>query len=252
MTLDRSFPFLVLAFTMLWLPVGQYPFLIDHWMKIGTFMAPFLLLVAFAFKQPKSEKASIDFRLASLILLVAYIVHQFEEHWIDIFGNVYAFQGHVNAVLLGALDAPAGAEWPLTKEVIFFINTSLVWLVAALAIWSAPRHVFPALAMMGIVLVNAVAHINTTVTGGGYNPGLLTSLVIFLPLSLTFYVKSVRSGLASLKEVLASVLWAVLAHVVMIAGVLGANWFNLFPEQVYYVLLILWSIVPVFMFRSST
>ncbi|MEL6896643.1 MAG: hypothetical protein AAFP90_11115 [Planctomycetota bacterium] len=37
------------TFGMLWDPLGQHKFLIQHWMKVGKFMAPFLLTVAFAF-----------------------------------------------------------------------------------------------------------------------------------------------------------------------------------------------------------
>ncbi|MEL7392071.1 MAG: HXXEE domain-containing protein [Pseudomonadota bacterium] len=249
--MDRhlSLLLLVLAFAMLWVPIGQHRFLVDNWMKVGTFMAPFLLFVAVASKPLNAERGDFDLRIACLLLLVAYIVHQFEEHWIDLFGNVYAFQGSVNDLLLGLLGAPQGSIGPLTKEGVFIINTSLVWLVAGLGVWSAPRHIFPALAMMGIVLVNAIAHILNGVAG--YNPGLLTSVIVFLPLSGFQYFKSLRSGTATLKEVIDSLIWAVLAHVLMVVGLIAANWFNLFPESLYFALLISWSIVPVFLFRKS-
>lgn len=249
--MDRhlSLLLLILAFAMLWVPVGQHGFLVASWMKIGTFMAPFLLFVAFASKPSNAERGHFDLGIACLLLLVAYIIHQFEEHWIDLFGNVYAFQGSVNELLLGLLGAPEGSTGPLTKKSVFIINTSLVWLVACLGIWSAPRHIFPALAMMGIVLVNAIAHILNGVVG--YNPGLLTSVIVFLPLSGFLYFKSLRSGAATLKEVIGSLIWAVLAHVLMVVGLIAANWFNLFPESLYFILLISWSIVPVFLFRKS-
>ncbi|MEM9938053.1 MAG: HXXEE domain-containing protein [Pseudomonadota bacterium] len=250
MTRDRSLIFLVLAFAMLWAPFGQHDFLVENWMKVGTFMAPFLLFVAFAFMPPKDEDTGFDLRIATLFLLVAYIVHQFEEHWIDLFGNVYAFHESVNELVLGLLGAPEGSIGPLTREGVFVINTSLVWLVACLGIWSAPRHAFPALAMMGIVLVNAIAHILNGVAG--YNPGLLTSVIVFLPLSGFFYFKSIRSGAANRKEVVASLVWAVIAHVLMAGGMIAANWFNLFSETVYFAQLILWSIVPVFLFRKPS
>ncbi|MEO0550235.1 MAG: HXXEE domain-containing protein [Pseudomonadota bacterium] len=250
MTRDRSLILLVLAFAMLWAPFGQHDFLVENWMKVGTFMAPFLLFVAFAFMPPKDKDTGFDLRIATLFLLVAYIVHQFEEHWIDLFGNVYAFHKSVNELVLGLLGAPEGSIGPLTREGVFVINTSLVWLVACLGIWSAPRHAFPALAMMGIVLVNAIAHILNGVAG--YNPGLLTSVIVFLPLSGFFYFKSIRSGAANRKEVFASLVWAVIAHVLMAGGMIAANWFNLFSETVYFALLILWSIVPVFLFRKPS
>mgnify|MGYP001800576106 CR=1 FL=1 len=88
MTKAVSLGAFIAAFALLWVPLGQHDFLVQHWMKVGTFMAPFLVLVAFSFST--SEKL-IDARSISLALLVAYILHQFEEHWVDIYGRTFAF-----------------------------------------------------------------------------------------------------------------------------------------------------------------
>ncbi|MEM8543531.1 MAG: hypothetical protein AAGF66_06010 [Cyanobacteria bacterium P01_H01_bin.119] len=37
----------------------------------------------------------------------------------------------------------------------------------------------------------------------------------------------------------------------MVAGLLADNWFNLIPEAVYFALLIIWSVIPVFLFNAS-
>ncbi|MEO0604330.1 MAG: hypothetical protein AAF211_23040, partial [Myxococcota bacterium] len=125
--------FVVLAFAMLWVPVGQHDFLIPHWMKVGTFMAPFLLFVASAFRDDDARPAHTDLAVLSVWMLVAYIVHQFEEHWIDVLGNSYAFYDTVNGLLMGVFGVEDGPR-PLTGAGIFVINTSLVWLVGALAL----------------------------------------------------------------------------------------------------------------------
>lgn len=39
---------LFVLFSMLWLPLGQREFLVDAWMKIGTFVAPFILFIFFS------------------------------------------------------------------------------------------------------------------------------------------------------------------------------------------------------------
>ena len=226
--MDRtiSFAALVFAFAALWLPLGQYPFLIEHWMKVGTFMAPFLLLVALSFRKEVGEVV----RMFAVLLLLAYIVHQFEEHWIDIYGRIYAFQGTVNELLLSAPGFPESDVTVLTPASGFVINTSLVWLVAALAIWAGPDHPFPTLAMASIVLVNAASHITSAVLGGAYNPGLLTSVGLFLPLSLFVYVRCFMIGAGSFLQILASLLWGIL---------------------VYFVVLVARSALPRFLFRDS-
>ena len=110
---------LVLAFAMLWVPLGQHVFLIEHWMKLGTFMAPFMLFVAFAFA--KNDDPRTDPRFLSLILLVAYIIHQFEEHWVDFFGQTYAFYAYLNAFLSGLTGSDSTTEF-MSPTSIFVIN----------------------------------------------------------------------------------------------------------------------------------
>lgn len=236
---------MVFAFLMLWVPLGQHTFLTVHWMKLGTFMAPFLLFVAFVFA--KHVDPRIEPRLLSLLLLVAYIFHQFEEHWIDVLGQNYAFYPYLNGFLSSLTGSATGTEF-MSPLSIFVINTSLVWLVGALGIWRGSDHVFATLCMAGIVVVNAASHIVAGIIGGGYNPGLLTGVVLFLPLGVAAYVWLLRAKLATVRLALASVLWAVLAHVIMIAGILAMNRFTWIPELAYFVALVVWSLLPAFLF----
>ena len=49
---------LAFAFVLLWVPMGQHAFLFAHWMKLGTFMAPFLVFVAMATREHIPSKRS--------------------------------------------------------------------------------------------------------------------------------------------------------------------------------------------------
>ncbi|MEO0566426.1 MAG: HXXEE domain-containing protein [Pseudomonadota bacterium] len=234
----------VLAFTMLWLPIGQHGFLLLHWMKIGTFMAPFLVLVALSFNENRRARAT---QSIALIMFVAYIGHQFEEHWIDLYGREYAFQGAVNALLVGALGIAAEPDnLPdiLTRASVFVINTSLVWLVGALAIWRGNAFVFPVLAMVAIACVNGISHVVSSIVAGAYNPGLVTSMALLLPLSVWAYRALLQDGLASKVQVGWSIAWAIVGHIIMIFGLIAANWWMLFPEYIYFALLVVWSALP--------
>lgn len=243
---------ILLVFVMLWLPLGQYDFLLDNWMKIGTYAVPFLLMGAFSFAENDTLKSLIkDYRFISILMLIAYIVHQYEEHWIDLFGNYYAFYDFNNDFILSALGATDSSVKPLTEESIFVINTSLVWLVGAMAIWSSPKHLFPAVAMASIIVVNGVVHILAAIVNFNYNPGLVTSIVIFVPLYFLFVRYVLSSSDASRRQIIVGVIWAFLAHVIMVAGLLMANWFNLFPEIIYFILLVIWSLVPLTLFKNA-
>ncbi|MGD1927199.1 MAG: HXXEE domain-containing protein [Paracoccaceae bacterium] len=239
----------MIAFAMLWVPLGQHGFLLAHWMKLGTFMAPFLLFVALAV-QPRMPLER-NLRLLSLLLLLAYIAHQFEEHWIDLYGNTYAFKPYVNQLVSDALAGDMKGAEPLTDAGVFVINTSLVWLVAALAIWRAPDHVFPMLCLTAIVLVNAISHILAGVLRSAYNPGLLTAVLIFLPLAIAVYGLMLRTGAARIWCIAVSLVWGVLAHVVMVAGIIASGALHVIPEWSFFLALAIWSVLPIFLVQKA-
>ena len=180
---------IILLFVMLWVPIGQHDFLVDHWMKIGTYAIPFLLIGIFLFEA--NDRFS-SCRFIGALLLIAYIIHQFEEHWIDIYGNYYSFYEFNNNFILSNLGAPNSTIRPLTKEAIFMINTSLVWLVGVLGILSSPRHLFPLFAMASIIIVNGFVHVLAAIATFRYNPGLFDihrTIRSALPMVLEFEIQ---------------------------------------------------------------
>ncbi|MEL6134232.1 MAG: HXXEE domain-containing protein [Bacteroidota bacterium] len=242
----------ILLFAMLWLPLGQYDFLLEHWMKVGTYAVPFLFIGAFSLhRDGKLADLLKDARFIGMLMLIAYIIHQYEEHWIDIRGNVYAFYTFNNGFILGMLNAPEGSAGPLTRESILVINTVLVWLVGVIAIIRSPKHLFPLSAMAHIIIVNGFVHILGSLVASDYNPGLLTSIVVFIPIYLWF-LRFMRTYFPEHRQlILWGFIWALLAHVLMVAGLLQANWFHNIPEMAYFAMLIVWSLLPVVLWRPK-
>ncbi len=241
--------FLVLAFATLWAPLGQQEFLVNHWMRVGAFLAPFLMMTAAATRAPGAGPALADMRYAAALMLGTSILHQFEEHWVDLTGAFYAFYDYVNDLVFEALGRGAGRVDALSIEAIFVINTALVWLVGALAIVSSPDHRFPALAMAAIMVVNGATHVAAAIATASYNPGLATSVVVFLPFGVLIFRAARRRWRAPRREIAASLVWAVLAHGVMIGGMLASRWAGLFSESVYFALLVIWSLTPLALYR---
>ncbi|MEO0339865.1 MAG: HXXEE domain-containing protein [Bacteroidota bacterium] len=236
---------ILLLFAMLWFPLGQTDFLVEHWMKIGTYAIPFMFLGIFSFlKEEKGATLIRNLRFLSVVMLVAYILHQFEEHWIDIYGNEYAFYIFNNNFLLSNLGADDSNLRPLTKESIFVINTSLVWLVGLIALLRSPQRLFPFFAMAGIILVNGLVHIMAGVATWSYNPGILSSIILFIPLYLWVVQCAKDNDNYARRLLILGLIWAILAHVIMVGGLLMANWFHYIPEYVYWIALVIWSIVP--------
>lgn len=135
---------------------------------------------------------------ATFLLLPAYMVHQYEEHDRD------RFRLFFNETIGKGFDV-------LSPLAVFITNVPGVWGVVALSLYGAVWfNLGWALIAVYLVLVNAVVHIVHAVLFRRYNPGLVTALVLFLPLgwftlavinragggSSTFHVIGVSSAIA--------------------------------------------------------
>ena len=107
---------------------------------------------------------------ATFLLLPIYMLHQLEEH------NGDRFRLFFNATIGKGRDV-------LSPAAVFITNVPGVWGVIAFSLWMANK-VAPGYALIAVylVLVNAVVHIIHAVVFRGYNPGLWTAVVLFLPM----------------------------------------------------------------------
>jgi len=146
----------------------MFEFLKLHWVAGAALMGGALLLML-----PILYDA---WPLGLLLIFLhspCYMIHQVEEHTGD------RFRTFVNQRLFG------GHEGLTTSDVIW-INVGGVWGLDFAALYAGRfMGLGWALAAPYLMLVNAVSHIGTSVKFAGYNPGLATSITIFLPLSLT-------------------------------------------------------------------
>ncbi|MEM1389608.1 MAG: HXXEE domain-containing protein [Pseudomonadota bacterium] len=235
---------------MAWMPFGQQAFLEQHWMKIGAYIAPVLLFMAFHARSDRSSPLLLDISLMASVLTVSYLVHQVEEHWVDILGREYPLYEFLNTLIADV----AGEEryGVLTPSALFYVNAGMVWTVGFTAILVSPRHSFPAIAIAGLMLVNGVAHLLNAIAYQSYNSGLLTGTIIFIPISLLFYRALTKSGMASATMLTAGIIWGFLGHVLLFAGLFAANVYKLFPPEFYYAGLIVWGAVPLLLFRPRS
>jgi hypothetical protein len=102
----------------------------------------------------------------------AYRLHQIEEHVDD------RFRRFINDRLFGGRDA-------LTEAGVLWINLPGVWGVNALSL-IAGWFVAPGwgLAAGWLMLINALVHVAAAVRLRVYNPGLITALLLLLPLGV--------------------------------------------------------------------
>jgi hypothetical protein len=106
---------------------------------------------------------------AIFLLLPVYMIHQYEEHDAD------RFRLYINRTV------GYGAE-VLTPAAVFLINIGAVWLLDVVVIYLAARvDLGLGLIAVHLMLINAVVHIIGALRSRSYNPGLVTAIVLFLP-----------------------------------------------------------------------
>jgi len=139
-----------------------------NWMYAGLIAALFLLAVL----PLLAGDWSVGLLVAVYLALPAYMLHQVEEHAGD------RFRRYVNRRILHMPDA-------LTTVAVVVINVPLVWGVFLAALYLA-RFVAVGWGLIAVyaMLVNALVHIAAAIVQRGYNPGLATAVLVFLPLSI--------------------------------------------------------------------
>lgn len=176
----------------LWLP--------GRWVVAAGFMAAALLAV-----WPLLQAA---YALPLVLIFLhspGYMIHQVEEHTGD------RFRTFVNQRIFGGGDA-------LSVTAVLVINIPVVWGLNLTALyaayfWGAGFGLVAPYAM----LLNGITHIGAAARFRSYNPGLATSLVVFLPLSLCaiFKIGPVDAGFH-----FAALGLAIVLHVLIIVAVL--------------------------------
>ncbi|MER2509494.1 MAG: HXXEE domain-containing protein, partial [Amaricoccus sp.] len=149
----------------------------DNWVY-GGFLAAFMLL---ALTPVLAGGWSLPLLLIWLQLPI-YMLHQFEEHDDD------RFRKFVNATIGGGREL-------LSRFDVFVINIVGVWGVDTIAIWLAARvHLGLGLIAVYLSMVNALAHCGQAVAMRRYNPGLITAIVLFIPLGVATLWVLARTG----------------------------------------------------------
>jgi hypothetical protein len=176
--------------------------LYPHWVAAALCMGIFLLLLAPALA--RSWEPPI---LLIYLQIPVYMLHQVEEHTGD------RFRKFVNQRGFGGVEA-------LTPESILVINLPGVWGVTLLSLYTALFFgVGWGLTGIYLVLVNALAHVGGAIAARAYNPGLWTSLALFLPVGgAALWFVSSTTGVSGEQQAV-GLAFAVIIHAAIIIHV---------------------------------
>ncbi len=185
------------------------------YMGLGAALLLALLLSTDILRSDRSVSRWKDLVWLAWAGTLAYLLHQFEEHGIDADGAHYAFRGFMCATL----GFPDPKTCPVPLSYITSVNVAAVWLAGPAAALLGRRWPALALSYFSIPFINFLGHTVPFLINGAYNPGVLTAILVFLPLSLwAFRVALVRYQLGW-STVLATVFAGVILHAILLLSV---------------------------------
>jgi hypothetical protein len=178
--------------------------LVAYWVYGGALGALLLLLLSPLFIQGWTPVVA-----ATFYCLPAYMLHQYEEHDND------RFRVFVNELLGGGREV-------LTPTAVFNINIFGVWGVIAVALWLT-RLVHPGFALVAayLLVLNAVIHIVQGAATRSYNPGLVSAIVLFLPVGGWCFYASQHAGGGTLPMHIIGLACAIAIHLAIALPVLN-------------------------------
>lgn len=172
----------------------------ENWQRTLPFLALVTAALWFALfrSDPTSERAIFG------ALLVIYMLHQIEEHlWPG------GFRQYANAhVFMSGRD-----DWPVDVGGVALINIGFVWLPVAAATLFPDALRWIGLGWIGLTLVNALTHVATSIRFRGYNPGLITAIVLFLPFTSWVLLHEAARGDLSVPAIVLVLVAGVVLHV---------------------------------------
>ncbi|MBO1113689.1 HXXEE domain-containing protein [Bordetella petrii] len=193
--------------------MGDFSFGTD-WPWVGAIAGLILLYLLFFSTRLQADPSQSRWHDRTWLAWMAsfsYFAHNIEEYGVDLSGRAYAFPASMMRVLAGMGQAPS-------NEFYLAVNLSLVWVGLPIAAMLSRRHPLIGLAGYAVMAINFLTHAGAYIAGG-YNPGLFTAAVLFLPLTLWATYALFGPGKLSYKGFGVVILAGVVAHAVLMGSV---------------------------------
>lgn len=184
-------------------------FLRNHWFDIGAVLAVLNIIALLIF-----QNGLTDFEILLWISLISLFLHQFEEYRYPGY-----FPGMVNTVLFKSSEPD---RYPLNTNSAFIINVILGWGVYAAAIFMNTNAIWFTMIPFIVSLGNFMAHTTLFNIKGKtfYNPGMLTSIFLFLPIVIYYFYYISVNNLAVTSDYIIGIILGVIMNYVGIIKVI--------------------------------
>jgi len=161
------------------------------WIGLGFAVILAVLLATDVLRGDRAIPRWRDLRWLSFLAVAVYLVHNVEEYGIAANGVPHAFPDAL-CVLLGQPGFPGCGIPP---AFFLVVNIPLVWVAGPVAAALSHRFRLAGFTLWGVIGINAVVHVAPALAQREYDPGLLTAIVLFIPLTVMAAVAALgRSG----------------------------------------------------------
>lgn len=187
------------------------------WMGLVAAAVLLALITTPLLRSDRSVLRRHDPRWVGFLAVAVYMVHNVEEYGIAANGIRHAFPDEL-CQLVGQAPYPGCAIPP---AFYLAVNLSLVWVAGPAAALLAPRVPALGLVLWGVIAINAVVHIVPAVLRLQYDAGLVSAVLLFVPVSI--WILGTMTGRAGplTRGTLAPVLGSgVLMHAVLAGSVM--------------------------------
>ncbi len=158
-------------------------FINRHWAKFGG--AAGILLVLYVYIIAGHELPLL--RKYAILNLAFLMLHQFEE---------YVLPGGFKEYFNNYIVDPMGfIRNKITDKAILFVNIVLGWGLSVIIILFLSNSIIAVVSIIGIFFVNGLIHFFVSFKLRGYNPGVVTGAVLFIPLTIYFMNKLITTGM---------------------------------------------------------
>lgn len=139
------------------------------------------------------------YTLILLFSFVSLLFHEVEEYvWPGKFPRT------INSILF---KSKIPDRYPLNSQISFVVNVVFGWSIYLLAIFLGPEYVWLAVVSVMVSVGNIFIHVILLNVCGKrlYNPGMATSVLLFLPISVYFFYYTLSRGIVAWGELGVSV-----------------------------------------------
>ncbi len=103
-----------------------------------------------------------------------YLLHQYEEHAQN------GFKNYINKKVFKVQEG----EYPLNDENIFWINIPIIWIIMPIFAYLSSFNIMFGLWIPYFAVLNSLSHVIFSLRNREYNPGLIVSLILGIPVGI--------------------------------------------------------------------